>query len=166
MLAILLTALVAFFLSSLFGYVVHRSLHQEWTGSLNQKHMTHHLTLYPPTDYLSEVYRDAGKDNTVKIFALAAMPMVAIPIVLGILGIITIPLVITALVIMGIMGFLHSYLHDSFHIKDHFLTQIPGIKVIFGRWNNLHYLHHVDMNTNYGIFLFHWDHVFRTFWKD
>ena len=166
MLAIVLTALTAFFISSLFGYVVHRALHQRWTGRLNKSHMTHHLTLYPPTDYLSEVYRDAGKDNTVKIFALAAVPLVATPIVLGIMGILPLSLVITALIVMGIMGFLHSYLHDSFHIKNHFLTRIPVVKVIFGYWNKLHYLHHVDMQKNFGIFLFHWDHVFRTFWKE
>lgn len=165
MVAIILTALVAFFISSLFGYVVHRILHQEWAGRLNQKHMTHHLTLYPATDYLSDTYREAGQDNTVKIFALAAIPVVAAPIVLGLMGVISLPLVITALVVQGIMGFLHSYLHDSFHIRNHFLTRIPGVRVIFAYWNRLHYLHHVDMQTNYGIFLFHWDHVFRTFWK-
>jgi len=166
MLAILLTVLVAFFVSSLFGYVVHRSLHQPWTGRLNQKHMTHHLTLYPPTDYLSDVYRQAGADNTVFIFGFLAIPVVILPIVLGILGLISITLVITAIVVMALMSFLHSYLHDAFHIRNHFLTRLPIIGDIFARWVNLHYLHHVDMKTNYGIFLFHWDKVFKTFWKE
>lgn len=165
MLAILITALIAFFVSSLFGYVVHRALHQPWTGKLNQSHMAHHITLYPPTDYLSDVYRHAGKDNTVKIFAMASMPLVLTPIILGILGILPLALVITVLVVMGLMGFLHNYLHDAFHVRNHFLTRIPGFKVIFDRWNDLHYLHHVDMQKNFGIFLFHWDHIFRTFWK-
>lgn len=165
MMAIILTALVAFFVSSLFGYVVHRSLHQPWTGRLNQKHMTHHLTLYPPSDYLSDKYRDAGGDNTVIIFAIAAVPLVATPIVLGVLGVLPLALVITTLVVMGIMGFLHSYLHDSFHIRNHLLTRIPGIRVIFAYWVHLHWLHHVDMQKNFGIFLFHWDHIFKTFWK-
>jgi sterol desaturase/sphingolipid hydroxylase (fatty acid hydroxylase superfamily) len=166
MLAIFITALVAFFASSLFGHVVHWSLHQQWTGRLNQKHMTHHLTLYPPSDYQSEVYRSAGQDNTVITFTVAAIPLVLIPIVMGILGILPISLVITALIIMGVMGFLHGYLHDSFHIVNHFLTRIPGVKVIFGYWTRLHYLHHVDMQKNFGIFLFHWDRVFKTFWKE
>lgn len=166
MVPIILTALIAFFISSLFGYVVHRSLHSEWTGSLHKKHMTHHEVLYPPSDYLSDKYRDAGSDNTVYIFGAAAIPLVATPIILGVMGILSLPLVITALVVMGLMGFLHSYLHDSFHIRNHFLTRIPWISVIFSKWVKLHYLHHVDMQKNYGIFLFHWDHVFRTFWKD
>ena len=166
MFSILITALVAFFISSLFGYVVHRSLHQKWTGRLNRKHMTHHLTLYPPTDYLSDEYRQSGQDNTVRIFAVAALPLVATPIVLGVTGLLSLPLVITALVVMGIMGFLHDYIHDRFHIRNHFLTRVPGVRVIFQYWNRLHYLHHIDMQKNFGIFLFHWDHVFRTFWKE
>lgn len=166
MLAIFLTALVAFFVSSLFGYVVHRSLHQTWAGRLNQSHMAHHLTLYPATDYLSETYRSAGKNNTVKIFAIAAMPVVLTPILLGIFHILPLSLVITAIVVMALMSFLHDYLHDSFHIRDHFLTRVPGLRVIFAYWNRLHYLHHVDMQKNFGIFLFHWDHIFKTFWKE
>ena len=165
MLAIFITALIAFFVSSLFGYVVHRALHQPWTGSLNQKHMTHHLTLYPPTDYLSDKYREAGKDNTLYTFAIAAIPLVLAPIVLGILHIIPLSLVLTCLIVMGIMGFLHSYLHDAFHIRNHFLTRIPIIKHLFARWNHLHYLHHVDMQKNFGIFLFHWDHLLKTYWN-
>ena len=166
MIAILFTAFVAFFVSSLFAYVVHRSLHQPWTGHLNKKHMTHHLILYPPTDYLSEKYRQAGADNTFVTFAIAAIPLVAVPIILGILGILPLSLVITTLIVMGLMGFLHDQLHDAFHIKNHWLTRIPVVRNIFAYWNRLHYLHHIDMQKNFGIFLFHWDHIFRTYWKE
>lgn len=166
MLAILLTALITFFFSTLFGYVVHRSLHRPWTGVFNQRHMTHHLTLYPPSDYLSEKYRDAGKDNTVITFAIVSSPVVATPIVLGILGILPLSLVITAIAMMALVSFLHSYLHDTFHIRDHFFTRLPIIKTLFARWVQLHYLHHVNMATNFGIFLFHWDHLFKSFWDN
>lgn len=165
MLPILVTALIAFLISGLFGYVVHRSLHSSWTGRLNQKHMTHHLTLYPPSDYLSDEYRSPGKDNTTRIFALAAVPLVATPIILVFLGILPISLAITTIVVMLTMGFLHDYLHDAFHIRNHLLTRIPVIKGIFAHWGELHYLHHVDMQKNFGIFLFHWDYLFGTFWK-
>lgn len=166
MLTIFITVLVSFFISSLFGYVVHRSLHQPWAGRLNQLHMAHHLKLYPPTDYLSDTYRDAGKNNSVVVFTIAAIPLVIIPIILGITHVLSLLLVIIALMVMGVMGFLHNYLHDSFHIRKHFLTRVPIIRVIFAYWNRLHYLHHIDMQTNFGIFLFHWDHIFRTFWKE
>ena len=164
--SIFLTILIAFFVSSLFGYIAHWSLHQKWAGRLNVLHMTHHLKLYPPSDYLSSVYRDAGKDNTTKVFAMLSIPLVLTPIILGVLNILPLALVLITILVMAAMGFLHDYLHDAFHIKDHSLTKIKGLRVLFGHWNHLHYLHHVDMQKNFGIFLFHWDHVFRTFWKD
>jgi sterol desaturase/sphingolipid hydroxylase (fatty acid hydroxylase superfamily) len=163
--AILLTALITFFSCSLFGYVIHRAIHQKWTGPLNKSHMTHHLKLYPITDYTSDIYRQAGKDDTFKIFAVAAVPVVATPIILGIMGIISLPLTITSLIVMGLMGFLHSYIHDSFHIRNHYLNRVPVLGTFFKHWNSLHFLHHVNMQTNFGIFTFHWDRIFGTFWK-
>lgn len=158
--AILITLVVVFLITTLFGYVVHRSLHQSWTGRLNRAHMTHHLKLYPPSDFYSKEYRDPGKDNTVRIFAAAALPLIALPIVLGVCGILSIGLTILVIIETLFIGWLHDYLHDSFHIINHRLNKYA----IFKRWTQLHYLHHVDMKTNYGIFSFHWDRLFRTFW--
>jgi hypothetical protein len=166
MIAFFLTILISFFVTSLFGHVVHWALHQSWTGRVNMSHMTHHLKLYPPEDYLSEIYRNAGKDSTPKFFAIAALPLILAPIVLWLCGILPGVLAVTVLVVEGVMGFLHDYLHDAFHIKNHLLTRIPGVKVIFDRWVKIHYLHHVDMGKNYGIFTFHWDRLFGTFWKN
>lgn len=165
MLAILITAIITFFISSLFGYVVHKSLHQEWTGRFNKSHMTHHLKLYPPEDYLSDTYRDAGSDNTVKTFAIAAIPLVLIPIALWLVHILTLTTFITCLVVMAVMSFLHSYLHDAFHIRNHWLNSIPIFDIYFQYWADLHYLHHINMQTNFGIFLFHWDKILGTFWE-
>jgi sterol desaturase/sphingolipid hydroxylase (fatty acid hydroxylase superfamily) len=165
MLSILLTAIITFFVSGLFGYVVHRSLHQSWMGVLNRKHMTHHLVLYPPSDYFSDTYRHPGKDNTVLIFGLFSIPLILAPVILGLCGVLPLSLVVTSIVVMGLMGILHDYIHDAFHLKNHWFTKVPGLKGIFAYWNELHYLHHVDMQKNFGIFLFHWDHIFRTFWK-
>src|ERR1700722_18648635 len=119
MLAVLITAFITFFIASLFGYVVHRSLHQSWTGRYHKSHMTHHIILYPPTDYVSDKYRDPGKDNTLWVFGAAALPFFVIPILLGVFHILPISLVITSEVVMAVMSFLHSYLHDSFHIRNH-----------------------------------------------
>lgn len=166
MLAILITALITFIISGLFGYVVHKSLHQKWLGRFNDMHMTHHLRLYPSEDFVSDKYRNAGKDNTVVIFGVAAIPLVVVPILLGVFHILPLGMVITSLTVMIVMSLLHSYLHDSFHIRNHWLYRLPIINKMFKKWVYLHYLHHVDMGTNYGIFLFHWDKVFGTFWDD
>ena len=165
MLSILITALITFLVASLFGYVVHKSLHQSWTGILHEKHMTHHLKMYPPEDYLSDKYRSAGADNTLFIFGIAAIPLVAIPIILGIFHILPWSLMITSLLVMGVMSFLHSYLHDSFHIRNHWLYHVPVVKHWFSWWVYLHWLHHQNMETNYGIFLFFLDRWLGTYWE-
>lgn len=159
MLSVIFALLITYLITTIFGYVVHRSLHREWTGRFNRAHMTHHMKLYPPSDFYSEKYRDPGADNTVKIFAMAAVPLVVLPILLGILGIL--PLGITLLVIieMLVVGWLHDYLHDAFHITNHPLRKFS----LFQSWTYLHYLHHVDMNTNYGIFSFLIDKIVGTF---
>lgn len=165
MMAVLLAIILTFLVTTLFGHVVHWCLHQPWLGAVNNSHMTHHLRLYPADDFTSEVYRNAGKDSTPKFFAVAAIPLVVTPIILAVLGVFTWPITLTVLAVEALMGFLHNYLHDSFHIKNHWLGRVPVLGGIFHRWIELHYLHHVDMSKNYGIFTFFWDRLFGTYWK-
>jgi sterol desaturase/sphingolipid hydroxylase (fatty acid hydroxylase superfamily) len=148
MIAFLLTIIIAFFVTTLFGHVLHWSLHQKWMGLFNKSHMVHHLKKYPASDFYSEVYRDAGKDKStyVGVFILGSVC-----------------LTITALSTLFFVGWLHNYLHDSFHITNHFLGKIPLFNKLFDRWIKLHYQHHVNMQTNFGIFTFHWDKLFKTF---
>lgn len=152
-----------FLLTTFFGYVVHRSLHQTWTGNLHKSHMAHHLKFYPANDFFSDKYRDAGVDNTVRIFAFAAIPVVALPFVLYFIGLLSLTLTIIILVEMGIIGFLHDFLHDSFHITNHYLNRVPVIGSWFKKLINLHQAHHFDMNKNFGIFSFTWDKIFKSF---
>lgn len=163
--AVLLTILIVYIVVSLFGYFVHKSLHQDWTGRYNTSHMAHHEKLYPPEDFLSEKYRDAGKDDTFWTFAVISLPLILAPIVLGLLGILSLTLTLIALTEMLLIGWLNNYLHNALHIKNHWISKVPIIKYLFAKWGNLHYLHHVNMSFNYGIFSFHWDRLFKTFWK-
>jgi sterol desaturase/sphingolipid hydroxylase (fatty acid hydroxylase superfamily) len=163
MMSIIITVLLSFFITTLFGHVVHWSLHQPWSGKVHDAHMTHHLRLYPPSDYVSKVYRNAGADSTPKFFAIAALPLIITPIILWALEIMPLAIMITVLIVEGLMGFLHDYLHDAFHIEGHWLYRTYAIRRLFAPWVALHYLHHVDMSKNYGIFSFFWDRVFGTF---
>jgi hypothetical protein len=165
MIHILLTIIISFFVTTLFGHIMHWSLHQRWVRKFTKSHMTHHLILYPPKSYLSDKYKYAGKDSTLRFFVFASLPMILAPIILGALGILGWHLVITVLATELLIGFLHNYLHDSFHIKNHWIYRVPLLRDIFGVWVKLHYLHHVDMGKNYGIFTFHWDKIFNTFKK-
>lgn len=166
MIALILTIVLSFITINLFGHTVHWALHQSWSSYFNKAHMNHHMKQYPPEDYLSEKYRHAGKDSTPKFFVLAALPMLSAVFAFWWFGVISLSLMIVAYVIMFGVGLLDNYLHDAFHIKNHWLTRTPVVKVWFARWVQFHYLHHVNMGTNYGIFNFMWDKVFNTFWKD
>ena len=161
MIETILTLVIVFFAITLFGHVSHYCLHQKWSGRLNRAHMTHHLKLYPPSDYVSDVYRNPGKDNTVIIFAMLSLPVLITPILLCLIGKLSIFLTIVAVVEMLVVGLLHDRIHDAFHLTKSIWHKVPGFK----RWNRLHYLHHVDMQTNFGIFSFHWDKIFGTYWS-
>lgn len=163
MAVVVLTVIVTYVVASLFGYVMHRFLHSSKSGFLNVAHMTHHRLLYPPDDYLSDTYRKAGRDSTPKYFALGAVPMVLLPIVLGLCGVLNWTVVVTAMLTLGLMGFLHDYLHDAFHVRNHRLTRVPLLNMFFNRWVMLHFQHHVNMDSNYGIFTYWLDRLFGTF---
>jgi sterol desaturase/sphingolipid hydroxylase (fatty acid hydroxylase superfamily) len=162
MLMVLFTLILVFIIVSLFGYVVHRSLHQSWTGRFNKSHMAHHLVLYPPSDYFSETYRHAGKDNTFITFAFASLPLLAFPWVLYGLGAISLPLAILIVAEMLLIGFLHDYIHMAFHVPSNWLNRFKAVQ----RWNKLHFQHHVEMQTNFGIFTFFFDKLFGTYNKN
>ena len=164
--SIIITILLTFLATSLFGHVEHFALHQPWSGKVNVAHMAHHQKLYPSSNYLSDVYRDAGKDSTPKFFAVAALPLVLAPIILCLVGVIPWTIMVAILVVELVQGFLHNYLHDAFHIRGHWLYRVPVVRNWFARWVKLHYLHHVNMQTNFGIFTFHWDKLLGTYWRE
>lgn len=161
MMLLLLTIVMSFIVSSLFGYTVHWILHRPWSKALYRMHLRHH-TLYTAEDYLSDIYRSAGRDNTFFIFAAAAIPLVMLPIVLWWLNIMPLALMLVAVGEMLLLGFLHEYIHTAFHIRWHWMNRLAA----FRRWNKLHFLHHQDIGTNYGIFWFGLDRLFGTFWNE
>jgi sterol desaturase/sphingolipid hydroxylase (fatty acid hydroxylase superfamily) len=138
---------------------MHRSLHQSWAGRFNKSHMAHHQKLYPPSDYQSETYRNPGKDNTVFIFVIPSIFMLAIPVVLGAVGVVAWWLTGVMVAEMLMIGWLHDTIHDAFHLTGHPLNKWRA----FREWNRLHFVHHQDMSRNYGIFGFGFDKVFGTF---
>ena len=117
-------------------------------------HMTHHLKLYPATDFLSEKYRNPGKDTAVFLFA---------PFVLGLIGIVFLVVPFPYSLAFAIQLLFHSwltnYIHDSIHVKGHFLERF--------RWfiwlRHLHLQHHVNMRRNLGIMTFEVDKVLDTY---
>lgn len=158
------TLVIVYFITTLFGYIVHWCFHQSWAGKIRQSHLTHH-NLYSGKDYLSESYRDAGKDNTFRLFVIPSILLFALPIVLYFLHIMPLYLVIISVIEMLFIGWLHNYLHDAFHVSNHWLNKINCIKFIFDALSHAHYVHHSDMSKNFGICTFVWDRLFHTYNK-
>jgi len=165
MFVLLIFLIIGFIVTNLFGFVVHWALHKKETKMFNQSHMAHHEKLYPPEDFFSDVYREAGVDATPKFFIILALPMLLSVVLLWLVGVISLVICIIVILEMISIGLIDNYLHDAFHIRNHWLCKVP----IFNKWYNklvkYHYLHHCDMNTNYGIFNFMWDKIFKRFWN-
>lgn len=159
MIAVTLTSIIVFLGITFFGHWSHYMLHQPWSGKLYKAHMTHHFKLYPPEDYVSDVYRDPGKDNTVYIFLALSSPLFLIPIGLYLLGWISLGIFILAIIEMLFIGYLHDRIHDAFHIRKNIWRYLPW----FRKWDELHYTHHINVQSNFGIFTFHWDKLFGTY---
>lgn len=154
--AILILAFVFF---TFLGYIVHRIFHSPWSGSFYKAHLNHHFLQYPPNDQVSDVYRDAGVDNTFWRFALWFSPLVIGNIVLTILGIIPIVLGVGVFIEMAAVSFINDRFHDSFHLTKTFWHRFW----FFDRLQKLHALHHHRVDRNYGIFSFFWDKIFGTY---
>jgi sterol desaturase/sphingolipid hydroxylase (fatty acid hydroxylase superfamily) len=140
----------------LIGYTVHRLAHHPRAGIIHKAHMNHHNQQYPPTDYLSDTYRTAGNDSFTLYFipvflAFGACAWFVLPWHLALLSLATISIV--------------SYLNDRCHSETH----LKGSKLLRFRWfrrlRDLHYEHHVDHKSNFGIFSFNCDMLFGT-WRN
>lgn len=154
MIKVLFVILAGFFIGDAIGYLIHKLLHWKRAGFLHRRHMTHHLKLYPVHDFMSKVYRNPGKDNTMYIFT--AFIAVACLLML-IFCPLWIALIFSAEFIF--LGVFNDYLHDAFHVINHRLEKYDW----FLELRRLHFEHHVDMSKNYGIFSWIPDHLFRTF---
>lgn len=161
-LIIFLTLIFSFFLTTLLGYVAHWILHQPWSGRLYQAHLTHHQTLYPISDFYSDTYRKAGSDDSGKFFILLFSPILLLILGLGWLGVV--PLWVSVLVVieMGIVGYMHDYLHEKTHLIKTRWKQFGW----FQEWTKLHFTHHIDTGKNLGIFNFWVDRIMGTFKKE
>lgn len=149
-------------LNSFLGYVVHWAIHKPWSGRFYEAHTTHHVRLYPPGKLISEKYRDAGQHNTAYTFIIAFIPILAIPVALYFFSVISLTTLIVSISMMIIVGLLNDLIHDSFHVKNHWVGQIvPN----YHHMRRLHFAHHVNVQQNFGIYGFFWDQLFRTYKK-
>jgi sterol desaturase/sphingolipid hydroxylase (fatty acid hydroxylase superfamily) len=150
-----------FLLTCFFGYAFHRFLHTPRAGRWYRNHLAHHQKLYPAHDFTSDKYRDAGKDDSTIIFVMGGAPLLLLPIVLWLCGVFGIWLALGLVVEILLIGGINGFLHDSFHITNHWIGKIGGKG--YNKLVELHYFHHLDMRTNFSIFMFLFDRLFRTY---
>jgi len=166
MLVLLFIILFTFIGTTFFGYWAHKSLHMKVFKFFAKSHSVHHDVLYPITDYKSDKYRSAGKDSTVIFFAIASLPVLAIPCLLALFGVVSLFQMIVMLAVMLFTGWLHDYVHDTFHLNKHWIHNLPLINNYYQKLEKLHYLHHIDETKNFGILVFWWDKLFHTLKTD
>jgi sterol desaturase/sphingolipid hydroxylase (fatty acid hydroxylase superfamily) len=151
--------ILTFLLTTLLGYLIHWALHQQWSGSFYKAHINHHFKQYPKHNLMSDVYRDAGKDNTTYLFILCFSPLIIGLCVSIFIGLIPLLYGIMMFSEMVIIGLLNNYMHDGFHLNNTIWNHLPG----YQRLRELHFIHHFSVQKNLGIFTFMWDKLLGTF---
>lgn len=149
---IALLVIVTYFLANLIGYGVHRALHCEWSG-LYKDHYYHHWRVYPPHDFLSDEYREPPLSASQAKYYLAATALLFTPYLYFGWAVYDAALA-GAVVILK----LNAYVHDSLHVRGHWLERFKT----FHKLRSIHFEHHV-VDKNFGIFDFTADLLFRTF---
>jgi len=165
MISAILTVLLIFCLTSVgisfLGYWSHRAFHQPWSRWFYRAHMNHHLQQYPPGNFFSDKYREAGADDTMWYFLAVFSPLLITLALLTCFGVISWLVGITTLVSMFACGYAHDYIHALFHVNGSWINRFK----LGQYWIRLHQEHHNDMQVNLGIFTFWCDRLFSTFVK-
>ena len=151
-----ITAVLVVYLSYVYtqlsGYLMHYLMHKFDT----EAHRVHH-EVYTPDDYTSEKYRSPGWGPTLLQHAMYAIPIVpALALTAWLFPIVFLPLVLG---VMGATALASAYIHDAFHIEGHWLCSYAW----FNRLKYTHKLHHVDPETNLGIFDLTTDKMFKSY---
>lgn len=149
------TLLGAFALGELAGYLVHRRLHDRNSGAMYWAHHEHHNVLYPPNRFYgdgSSRYRHPRRSQAkYYLISAAVLSMTFMPF--GLLH------GAAAFCVMSVWLWLNAYVHDSFHVRGHWLERFAR----FRKLRSMHLTHHVDQRMNNGILTFWVDRIFKTY---
>lgn len=142
----------------LIGYLAHRYIiHQGILGdNIRITHYCHHEKKYPHHDFDSDKYRTAHDTWPwiLIIIIFAYLPNWS----LYKLDIYGKYVMVYLLFLMSLHLVVISYIHDSYHIKNHWLNKYNWYK----NHKKYHHIHHLD-DKNYGITNYFYDHLFNTF---
>ena len=152
---------ILFLLTEFVGYVWHRYVnHIGYLGdTIRITHYCHHEEIYPHNDMISDEYKTSH--DTWPWF---------IPLILfGYIPLHTLykkkylhyHIYMMCVFQITFHIYVISYIHDSYHVRDHWLNQYQW----YTENKKYHYIHHLD-NKNYGITTYIFDKLFGTFSYD
>lgn len=154
MLGILLTIAVTFLVSETIGYLVHRLAHWPKSGKLYQDHLHHHFQAYPPGQYMTEKYLGDLKTSFLPYFI---PPFILLNV--GAAALLPWPLFLVFLITSSTVSLVNNYLHDSFHVKGHWLKKFGWHRGL----SDVHWVHHHNVKRNLGIYWYGVDRMLGTF---
>lgn len=151
-----LAAAVGGFLAFFFlHYLAHRLAHNRIFKTTYEAHATGHHLVYIGDALETEKYQYYKNHNLIDF--LVGLPSAALLFFL-------LPtqafLVIIAEAL--VLWWLVSWIHISFHIKNHWLNNYA----FFREAKRLHFLHHYNMKINFGFLVHLYDRIFFTFKTD
>lgn len=148
------------------GYIIHRILHTtpEWFARhrwarpfrfMTTSHMGHHALAYGPRMWQRPSRRyipervETGKRSTVARFLLPEFTLpgaVMFGVLIALLWVSGLNLGSVAYVVGITIGYsliAFLYLHDTFHVRDHWLGRIPLVRVWYLSRRRAHDMHHI-----------------------
>lgn len=175
---IVLTLAGSVLAAELAGYALHRLMHSDRFPAMSRAHLIHHLLLYGPKQPMRTAeYKDAttGRASIGNVGMEWIVPsgiiLAASWVALWLLNVPPAYRLVSTLTLLAWPIFMFSYLHDRMHIQNFWMERTPVLKWWFRGARRLHDIHHRSldsggrMNKNFGIGLFLFDRVFRTFAK-
>jgi len=136
--------------AEVYGYFWHRlGAHSGYVPGIKETHEIHHLLK------LSDKH-EANED-----FVWILLLIITLQIILGLavtVGIIPgLLAIVTILTLTGVFIW-NWWIHQSFHVDDHWLNQYEWFK----HQKNIHYVHHNNPSMNYGVATHFCDKLFGT----
>jgi len=142
-------------------FIWHILAHQKWTGLMHQYHMEHHFVAFPPKYFFGnpKIKQEEKEYDWRDYLPLARFKSIGTVAHDGPMYVLAIIVLVVAyklgaskaslyggmfeLMVVGTIG---VYLHNSFHVKNHWLEQFQW----FHELRALHYIHHLG-NTNHNF---------------
>jgi len=147
-----------------YGYWLHYFLHSDKIRWLSSNHMWHHLHNYAPSKNQRphKYYLSPGLNVRASLFGIGTEWLIPALLLIGftvtieyyVIGLTGLQTTISVSMMVLYSYFMFGWLHDTMHIKDHWLAKSRFTKRYFMYVRRLHDIHHhniIDEGPNSGL---------------